>query len=100
MQSAKLLVSVREIFLNDEHDIEYSNSVYEQYLQNIIDIEKGLVEMRLQADVAERSDKKELQKKIKNAKETVDAMKLARMNFIKFNSSFEDKEKSADEDMQ
>ena len=35
MQSAKLLTSVREIFLNDEHDIEFSNSVYEQYLQNI-----------------------------------------------------------------
>lgn len=47
LQSAKLMVSVREIFLNDEHDIEYSNTVYEQYVQNIADIEKGLVELRL-----------------------------------------------------
>lgn len=30
LQSSKLLVSVREILLNDEHDIEYSNTVYEQ----------------------------------------------------------------------
>ncbi len=41
MQSAKLLTSVREIFLNDEHDVEFSNSVYEQYLQNITEIENG-----------------------------------------------------------
>ena len=52
MQSAKLMVSVREIFLNDEHDIEYSNSVYEKYVQNVVDIEKKLVEMRLKVDTA------------------------------------------------
>ena len=51
LQSAKMLVSIREIFLNDEHDIDFSNSVYEQYVQNIMDIEKGLVELRLKADV-------------------------------------------------
>ena len=51
MQSAKLLTSVREIFLNDEHDVEFSNSVYEQYLQNITEVEKGLVELRLKKDV-------------------------------------------------
>lgn len=30
-QTAKLLVSVREIFLNDEQDLAYSNSICEQY---------------------------------------------------------------------
>ena len=58
MQSAKLLTSVREIFLNDEHDVEFSNSVYEQYLQNITEIEKGLVELRLKKDVAKGKEKK------------------------------------------
>lgn len=48
LQSAKLMVSVREILLNDEHDLAYSNTVYEQYVQNIMEIEKGLVELRLQ----------------------------------------------------
>ena len=67
LQSAKLLVSVREIFLNDEHDIEYSNSVYEQYVQNIMDIGKGLVELKLQADVENGKEKKELKGNIKNA---------------------------------
>jgi len=90
LQSAKLLVSVREIFLNDEHDTVYSNSVYEQYVQSIMDIEKGLVELRLQADVADGKDKKELKRKIKNAEESVEAMKLARKNWRKFMSSFEE----------
>ena len=89
MQSAKLLVSVREIFLNDEHDTEYSQSVYEKYVQNIIDIEKGLVELKLNADVAIGSEKNMLKKEIKNAEESITAMKLARKNMVKFISSFE-----------
>jgi hypothetical protein len=90
LQSAKLLVSVREIFLNDEHDIVYSNSVYEQYVQNIMDIEKGVVELKLKADVASDKEKKELKTKIKNAEESVDAMKIARKSLLKFKSSFEE----------
>ena len=31
-QSAKLMTAVREVFLNDEHDIEYSDTVFEQYM--------------------------------------------------------------------
>ena len=90
LQSAKLLVSVREIFLNDEHDTVYSNSVYEKYVQNIMDIEKGIVELKLQADVANGKEKKELQGKIKKAQESVEAMKIARKNLRKFMSSFEE----------
>ena len=33
MQSAKLMVSVREIFLNGDNDVEYSVTVYEQYVR-------------------------------------------------------------------
>jgi hypothetical protein len=90
LQSAKLLVSVREIFLNDEHDVEYSNSIYEQYVQNIMDIEKDIVELRLQADVANGKEKKELQGKIKKAEESVESMKIARKNLRRFMSSFEE----------
>ena len=87
-QSAKLMVSVREIFLNDEHDIDYSNSVYERYVRNIADIEKGLVELRLKADVADKEEKKKLETEIKNAEESVHAMKIAMKSMNKFNSSF------------
>ena len=90
MQSAKLLVSVREIFLNDEHDVEYSNSIYEKYVQNITDIEKGLVELRLKADVASGKEKKELKDKIKKTEESVEAMKIARKSLLKFKTSFEE----------
>lgn len=89
LQSAKLMVSVREIFLNDEHDADYSNSVYEQYVRNIADIEKGLVELRLKADVADKEEKKKLKEKIKNTEEAVHVMKIAMKSMNKFNSSFE-----------
>ena len=95
MQSAKLLVSVREIFLNDEHDLEYSNTIYEQYVKNIAQIEKELVELRLQAAVADKSDKakkeelKELKDKIKKTEESVEAMKIAMKNMHRFKSAFE-----------
>ena len=92
MQSAKLMVSVREIFLNDEHDLEYSNTVYEQFVKNIAQIEKGLVELRLQAAVADKTKKeelKELKEKIKKTEESVEAMKIAMKSMHKFKSSFE-----------
>lgn len=88
MQSAKLMVSVREIFLNDEKDIEYSSSVYEQYVASITEIEKGLVEMRLKADVAPKEEKKELKEKIKNAEDTANAMKIAMKQMNKFIGSY------------
>ncbi len=90
MQFAKLLVSVREIFLNDEHDVEYSNSIYEKYVQNITEIEKGLVELRLKEDVASEKEKKELKDKIKKTQESVEAMKIARKSLLKFKTSFEE----------
>ena len=90
LQSAKLLVSVREIFLNDEHDTVYSNSVFEKYVQNIMDIEKELVELKLQADVADNKEKKELIQTIKNAEDTVEAMKIAMKSLNRFMSSFEE----------
>ena len=90
VQSAKLLVSVREIFLNDEHDIAYSNTVYEQYVQKIAEIEKDIVDLKLKADVAGANEKKELRAKIKNAEETVEAMRIARKSMNRFISSFQE----------
>lgn len=88
LQSAKLLVAVREIFLNDEHDIAYSDSVYEQYVNNISNIEKELVDLRLRADTADTEEKKKIREVIKRSEETVDAMKIAKKSMEKFVSSF------------
>lgn len=89
MQSAKLLVSVREVFLNDEKDLEYSNTVYEKYVQTIQDIENGLVELRLKADTADKIEKKELKEKIKSTEETARAMKIAMKSMNRYISSYE-----------
>lgn len=89
LQSAKLMVSVREIFLNDDHDVAYSNSILEKYVQNIAEIEKGLVELRLKADVADKAEKKKLKAQIKSAEDSVEAMRIARKSMAKFVSSYE-----------
>lgn len=89
LQSAKLLVSVREIFLNDEQDLAYSNSVYEQYVNNIRSIEKNLVDLKLKADTVDSKEKKLLKAEIKNAEESVNAMKIAMKSMKKFISSYE-----------
>lgn len=90
LQSAKLMVSVREIFINDNHDVAYSNTVIEQYTKNIMTIEQGLVEMRLKADIASPEEKKKLEAQIKNAEESVKAMKIARKSLSRFVSSYEE----------
>lgn len=87
-QSAKLMVSVREIFLNDEKDIEYSNIVYEKYVRNIADLEKQIVELKLKKDVASKDEKKELKNQIVNMEESAHAMRIAMKSMNKFNSSF------------
>lgn len=87
-QSAKLMVSVREIFLNEEKDIEYSDTVYEQYVNNVISIEKELVEMRIKADTASQEEKKKMKKEIKNTEESVEAMKIAMKSMNKFISAY------------
>lgn len=88
LQSAKLLVSVREIFLNDEHDLAYSDTIFEQYVNNIAEIEKGLVELRLKADVASKEEKKQLKVEIKNAEDSVNAMKIAMKSMNRYRSAF------------
>ena len=89
LQSAKLMVSVREVFMNDEKDLEYSKSVYEKYVQNITEIEKGLIELRLKANFADGKEKKELKTKIKSAEKSVHAMKIAMKTMNKFISAYE-----------
>lgn len=89
LQSAKLMVSIREIFLNDEKDTMFSNSIYEKYVENIKKIENELVELRLQVDVADKEEKKLLKLEIKEAEASVEAMKIARKSMYKYISSFE-----------
>ena len=89
MSQKRLELILKSQFLNDEHDIEYSNSIFEQYVNNVIDIEKGLVDLKVKADLASKDEKKKLKKQIKNAEDALNAMKIAMKSMQKFNSSFE-----------
>lgn len=88
-QSAKLMVSVQEIFLNDEKDIEFSKSIYEQFTDSALKIEKGLAELRFKEETASSEEKKRIKQEIKNTEESLQAMKIARKSMKKFISSFE-----------
>lgn len=88
-QSVKLLVTVREIFLNDEHDIDYSQTVYEKYVQKIVESEKALIDLKVKADDLTGTERKEIEAEIKNIEESVQAMKIAKASLKKFISSFE-----------
>lgn len=90
LQSAKLMVSVREIFLNDEKDIEYSDLVYEQYVDSIKEIEHELIEMRYSTDEYTDEEMKKRKEQIKNCEESVEVMQIAMKEMRKFNGSFEE----------
>lgn len=87
-QSAKLMVSVKEIILNDEHDLELADSVYEQYVSSISEIEKRVVDFKLQESVADKEEKKTLKREIKNMEDSAHVMKIAMKSLNKFKSSF------------
>ena len=55
---AKLITATREIFLNDEKDIEYSNTIYEQYVEKIREAENTLTEIKLKENDASKEEKK------------------------------------------
>lgn len=90
LQTAKLLTSINEIFLNDEHNIEFANEVYEQYVNNITEIEYGLVQLRLKKDVAIGKEKKSVEKMIQKTEDSVKVMKFARKIMLKAIRSFEE----------
>ena len=79
---------MREIFLNDEKDVEYSMTIYEQYVENIRQLEKDLTDLKLKANVATKEEKKELTRQIKNLEESIHVMTVAMKSMNKYNSSF------------
>lgn len=89
MQSAKLMTSFREIFLNDEHDVEYSNTIYEQYVKSIEHVQSQLNDLQRKENVASKDEKKQLKLEIKNTEESLDAMMIAMKSMKKYQSAFE-----------
>ena len=88
LESAKLIAAVREIFLNDNHDIIYANEIYEQYSQNISKIEINLVELKSKVDTLKENQ--EIENIIKNLEDTIKIMKTGKKSLEKFINSFEE----------
>lgn len=89
IQSAKLMTSFKEIFLNDEHDIECSNTIYEQYVKSLASVQIQLNELQRRYNVASKEEKEQLKQDMKNTEETIDAMMIAMREMKKFQSAFE-----------
>ena len=81
---------MKEIFLNDEKDIEYSNAIYENYVNNIRNLEYKISELKLKENVANGEEKKKLIKEIKNLEDSVNAMNIAMKSMNRFKSAFEE----------
>ncbi|MCI5972468.1 MAG: hypothetical protein MRZ08_05450 [Anaerococcus sp.] len=88
IEAAKLLTSLREIFLVDDKAFEFSIKVLEKYTESITEIEKNLVDLRLKRESLESKEKSDNEKHIKNLEENVEVMKIARKIMIKMNNDF------------
>lgn len=89
-QSAKLLVAVEEIFLNDERDIGLSQSVIDRYVTVVSESQRDIKLMELRADAAQGDEKKQLERECKEARAAADAMERALKHLRRFSSSFEE----------
>lgn len=64
--------------------------VYEKYVENIAELEKKVVELKLRENVAAKEEKKNLKVEIKNMEESAYVMKVAMRSMNKFKSSFQE----------
>lgn len=88
-QSAKLLVAFKEIFLMDEHDIEYAYCILDQYYKRTAETEKKLVDLKLWDLLNGEKDKEERQHKINNLEESSHVMEIALKNMYRFKTSYD-----------
>lgn len=74
LQSAKLLVAIKEIFLNDEMDIAFSNEVQNRYSQQIIELKRNIEELKHELKYSKTVNKMDISVSIKNLKESLKVM--------------------------
>lgn len=78
---------VNKLIKNSEKIV---NKTFIQILEELgYDIEKGLIELQLKADIANNKEKKKLKSEIKSVEDTVKAVKIAMKSMNKFISSYE-----------
>lgn len=76
LQSAKLLVAIKEIYLMEEHDLDFAKGVYEFYIQKFDDNEKNIYSLKEREKILGLKKRKELCKEIKELKEQNKIIKI------------------------
>lgn len=87
-QTSKLLVAVREIFLEDMHDVSTADDIYETYVENVTELQYAEVELENRLETASPKEKKELKAAVKNAKDSLEALKKAKKSMRNLISSY------------
>lgn len=87
--SAKVLTAVEEIFLNDEHDLNLSETVIQRYQDMVVEERAEIQRLKFEAEDAVRGEKKKLVDRQKAAEKSVRAMEIAVTSLKKFSRSFE-----------
>lgn len=86
-QSAKLLVSVNEVLIMDEHDLTYVNEIYNTYIKRVIELKREIFDLKLEAKYNKVNVTKELTNKFRNfndsLKVTENVLKILKNILIK-----------------
>lgn len=85
LEAAKFLTTIKEIFIDDEKDLEFTTMIFKFYTDNIINIEKYLVDLRINLDTDDNEQKQINKIKIKNSEKNLAIMKKVRKKMIDLN---------------
>ena len=91
-QYSKLITTLKEIILNDEHDYHTANLIYERVVQKLVNTGKELAELEIRLEDLQEPEKGNLENKIKQIKEIISIMKTARHCLKKIVDSYDEEE--------
>ena len=83
-ESVKLLIAIKEIFLETENNKDDLNCIFEYYRQQLITIEKQLIDLKAEEEVSEKDKIKDYEDKIKNVKDSISAMTITKMHIHQY----------------
>lgn len=90
VQSAKLLTIIREIFLNDEHNIEDADRLQALYEEELIEYQKFSIELKNKYDHASSKQKKDYKKELNTLDDIIKTMDAGKKDLNKFISSYKE----------
>ena len=89
-QVSKLMVSIYEIVLNDERDVIGAEMLLNKHVQTLAQLQKELVDRKLELEFADKKSIPVLKKKIKNMEKSIDVLISSMRNMKKYISSYKE----------